>query len=524
MGIFINLNIANTIKAEEWERAYEKSLLLVERMPLMDKVMKECYGTQLICATKTVEEEHVGGLGWHTIGDSVSLKTAEDYFLPRDIFKSKKTDTSEEEYVDPYMSILPAYGKFSFEDKRCNKIIDLWGNKTQAEPYHFYLLAIACMLEQELPGKVAVYGDITRGQYKKAARIASDLLGEEIELPDRCDLQKLYQRVKKMPLQEEEVINAFLTLHLGKQEEEFGEFIRKNFSSKELQAFWKNVFEHSDCATYGFSNWLKKYLLWGFSVADLKKYVQFHDEEGNSMAEKFVKAVLDTEVFLEEKDCEDVLEIDQEEEGSYSIYTLLAQFVFAGAKNHRVNRYIPLEDLMSELEECVGDICDVSRIVAEYMEKRESQKDKDNPTDILNTYMHDMVDQKMTSMEKYDITDTEYLVAFEKGDTIDEALNKEALDTFAIYRSVLEDESYKELLQKDSSEVIRFLIEYNRYFLLMDESWEKIFHDIEENITALERYYPMVRMKPSTDDQVQLIRAFVLNDEFYQYCMEQLDI
>ena len=76
---------------------------------------------------------------------------------------------------------------------------------------------------------------------------------------------------------------------------------------------------------------------------------------------------LDTEVFLEEKDCEDILEIDREEEGSYSIYTLLAHFAFAGAKNHRVNRYVPLEVLLAELEKCVGGLCDVSQIVTEYM-------------------------------------------------------------------------------------------------------------------------------------------------------------
>ena len=523
MGIFIHLNISNTIKAEEWERAYEKSLELVKRMPFMEKKEKECYGAKLICATKTVEKERYGRLGWHTIGDSISLKWAENYFLPRNILERKEPDASGKEYIDPYMSILPAYSDFSFEDERCDKVIELWGNKTQAEPYHFYLLAVACMLEQELPGKVAIYGDITRGQCKRAAQIASDLLGEEIELPDRCDLQRLYRRVREMPLQEGEVVNSFLALHLGKQEEEFGEFIRKNFSSEELQAYWESVFEYSNIATYGFSDRLKKYLLWGFSVADLNKYVQFHDEEGNSLEEKFVKAVLDTEVFLEEKDCEDVLEIDQEKEGSYSIYTLLAQFMFAGAKNHRVNRYIPLEDLIKELTECVGDDCDISRIVAEYMEERERNNTEDNPTDMLNTHIHKMCDKEMTSREKYDITDAEQLMWFENGKTIDESLNKWILGSFAFYRTTLEEENYKKLLQEGSSKAIRFLIEQNRSLLFMEESWEEIFHEIEENITTLERYYPMVRMELSTDDQLQLIQAFVLNDEFYEYCMKQLD-
>lgn len=129
-------------------------------MPFIEKNVREYYGANLVCTIKTVEKDWYGKYGWRTIGDS----------------------------------------DFDFEDERCDRVICLWGNKTQAEPYHFYLLAVACMLEHELPGKVAIYGDITRGQCKKAVEIASDLLGEQIELPDRCDLQRLHDRVKKMPL------------------------------------------------------------------------------------------------------------------------------------------------------------------------------------------------------------------------------------------------------------------------------------------------------------------------------------
>ena len=106
--------------------------------------------------TKTIEKEWFGEIGWHTIGDSISMKTAEDYFLPKDILHSDKQSIDTAPYVDPYMSILPAYTTFDFEDERCNRVVHLWGGKTQAEPYHFYLLAVAYMLEYELPGKVAI--------------------------------------------------------------------------------------------------------------------------------------------------------------------------------------------------------------------------------------------------------------------------------------------------------------------------------------------------------------------------------
>lgn len=523
MGIYIYLNISTAIKAKEWELAYEKSLILVKQLPFMEKIKKEYYGANLICGTKTEEKEYYGRLGWLTVGDSYSMNTAEEYFLPKNILERINTDLSKEKYVDSYMSILPAYSNFSFEDQRCNRVIGLWGNKTQAEPYHFYLLAVACMLEHELPGKVAVYGDITRGQYKKAAQIASTILKEEIKLPDRCDMQKLFQRVKKMPLQDKEMVNAFSTLYLGNQDKEFGAFIRNNFSEKELQFFWEDIFNYSKIGTYGFSDWLKKYLLWGFSISNIKNYISFQLEEGSNQASKFVEAVLDTEIFLNEKDCEDVLEIDKEEEGSYSVSTLMAQFLFAGAKNHRVDRYIPLEELITELVECVNGSCDVSQIIANYMEEREKKNDEISSTDLLNTYMHGMRKKLMTSRKEYDITDPEQLMLFKNGNTIDETLNKSLLNSFAVYRKALEETYYEELLHKDFPEAIRFLIEQNRYILLMEESWKKIFHDIEENIATLERYYPMIRMKITKNEQHQIIQALVLNDEFYQYCIEQLD-
>lgn len=522
MGIYIHLNISDTITADEWKRAYQKSVVLMEKMPFIEKTVKECYGTKLVCATKTVEKERYGRMGWHTIGDSISMKTAENYFLPQNITSSEKTDAYMKPYMDPYMSILPAYcSSISFEDERCNRVIGLWGNKTQAEPYHFYLLAVACMLEHELPGKVAIYGDITKGQCKKAVEIVSDMLREKIELPDRCDLQRLYNRVKNMPLQKSEIVDAFAKLYLGNQDEEFGVFVQKHFSDEEFKFFWRRVFGNSKVGTYGFSEWLKDYLLWGFQIVDLKEYVQFDDEEGNSLAEEFVSAVLDTEVFLEEKDCEDVLEIDKEAEGSYSVNTLLAHFVFAGAKNHRVNRYIPLEELVVALSECVGDCCDVSQIVTEYMAKRAKQDAKSNLTDLLINFVHSWRDKIMSSREEYDISEAEDLMLFENGDTIEISLNERLLDFFAFYRETLDEDRYRELQRKGSFAAIRYLVEQNRYFLFMEESWQKIFNDIQKNIATLERYYPMVRVKPSEDGDIQIVRALVLNDGLYQYCMER---
>ena len=57
-----------------------KSAKLMEKMPFIEKMVKEYHGVSLVCTTKMVEKERYGKLGWHTIGGSVSMKTAEDFF------------------------------------------------------------------------------------------------------------------------------------------------------------------------------------------------------------------------------------------------------------------------------------------------------------------------------------------------------------------------------------------------------------------------------------------------------------
>lgn len=414
MGIFIHLNISDTVTRDEWEKAYQKSVCLMEKMPFAEQKVKMYHGSRLVCLTRTTEKEWYGKIGWHTIGDSVSLKTAEDYFLPKDIVHSDKKSIDMEPYVDPYMRILPVYSLLDFEDKRCNRVVCLWGNKTQAEPYHFYLLAIACMLEYELPGKVAIYGDITKGQCRKAVKIASELSDEQIELPDRCDLHRLYDRVKKMPLHKDEIVDAFIILYMGDQDKDFGAFVREKFSDEEIETYWRKTFGQSRVGTYDFLDCLKKYLLWGFQIADLKKYVQLEDGEDKDLAEKFVIEVMNTEVFLENKNCEDKLETDHEAEEGYGIYTLLARFAFAGVKNHRADRYIPLKELIAELKVCVDGRCDVDKIVSDYMEKRGQKGEDENPSDILSNYMNDEGNKIISEQKEWDITDAEELLSYKK--------------------------------------------------------------------------------------------------------------
>lgn len=513
MGVYIYLSISDSITKEEWNRIYSRSLKMAQYFPLLDKAKKDYYGETLICGVEVQEREWLGRVGWHTVGDTIYMRTAEDYFLPKELSQYSINDE-----VDAYMSVLPAYCSLFKENKSCQNVYHLWGEKTQGEPYHIFLLAIGCMMENELPGKVAVYGDITKGQCIRAAKYASEALKEEIKPPIRCDLKELYKRVRAMPLTEEDVCIAFYTLYFGNKDKEFGLFFRRNFTVVEQEYFWKYYLCDSKIGTFGFENWIQKYIEWGMPINKLKKFINFNIEQP-SCYEEFIKSIMQTNIYIREKDCRNLLETDLESEEAYGVATQFAQFALAGARNYRVDRYIPLDILIKEITEVVGEHCNVQQIVTEYT-KADQQKES-SIADEWNEFIEEKIEKKAEDSEKYDISDINDLPLYEKGDKIIPDMEQAIIKWFSFYRGIVKEETYLELMNQTGEDRCRFLISQNISILLKENDWKKIFKDILENEKSFERYYPMVRVRVSSSEQVALIRAYVTNDEFYQYIMQK---
>ena len=110
-------------------------------------------------------------------------------------------------------------------------------------------------------------------------------------------------------------------------------------------------------------------MLWGFEIDKLCKYINFTDDEGNEHYEDFVKRIMDAKLHLKDKNCADPLKIDQEEAQPYSIWTLMAQFGFAGARNKKVDRYIPIEDIRTApvLHDRVCDKTQMKEVVCDIL-------------------------------------------------------------------------------------------------------------------------------------------------------------
>lgn len=280
MGIHIHLAISKSVTKKEWEAVYEETLELIRHFPLTERRKVNIHGVNTICLVKTEEHAFPSELecykeqvGWATDGDSETLKTAEEYFLPRDLVMDNAV---EEEVRDALLGACPAYLRYDWKDERFSHVYDKWGNKTQGEPYHIYLLAVACLIEARLGKKAFIYGDITRGQCKKAVEVANKFLENKIDLPDRCSTDRLMRRISDLDFPEKEKLDIFEAFYLGTKDAAFGEFIRQNFTEESLNDYWKCEFENSRVGTVGFNERVSEYLLWGFEIDKLCEYVKWH--------------------------------------------------------------------------------------------------------------------------------------------------------------------------------------------------------------------------------------------------------
>lgn len=542
MGIFIYIDISKSVTQKEWKAVYNETLKLIEKLPLAERRKVDVHGVDTLCLVHTEErqfppawEQEEGRIGWAADGDLETLKTAEEYFLLRDFIDDTMLD---ENAGDAILGACPAYLDYAWDDPRFQHTYSIWGDKTQGEPYHLYLLAIACLIEARLGTKAFIYGDITRGQCKRAVEIANKFLENKIDMPDRCNVERLIKRINALSFSEVEKVELFNCFYLGnKDDASFGETLTCNYSEKSLNDYWEKRFKNSKIGTIGFDDKISEYLLWGFEIDKLCKYINFTDDNGNVHYEDFVKRIMDAKLHLKDKNCADPLKIDQEEENPYSIWTLMAQFGFAGAKNKKVDRYIPIENIRTALRNGLDGKYDVDLFIDAYLceeanqikinlkgkEVTKEQVEKAVKQDVAETFGQ-LMDRKKkefsASYEKYDIKDLDDLMTYEAGDSIHPGLAKALGGSRKLLDEILSETEFQVLSGKSVNEKYRWIIDQNRYILIKKEDWEEIYRNLDEDPASFARYYSLMRVDSGKNKIYKITTALMINDALYQYTKE----
>lgn len=520
MGIFIYLKLSPRVTKKEWSAVYEETLKLVEAFPLARMVRREFYGVSTFCAVKTEEcMDSYGRTGWWADGDMETLGTAERYFVPKHL--GIDTDTNEPQ-DDALLGLAASCTDIiEWENPRCKNLRELFGDKTQGEYYHRLLLAVGCFIVDRLGKKASIFGDITKGQCAASVDMANKVLDKPIQVPPQCDMQRFFDRIKGMSLSPLDEVVFFTECILANKDEKLGHFMQKYFSMEQLKLYWMEQMKErieEKCSLKGI---LKEYVTMDFPICDWCRYVK---ELNNGEADYFENAItdlLDLKLHKEEKYLEDWNATDQDHPGLYGIGTLFGKAIFGGLRNYHVNKYIPVEELQAILREVFSDQCKVEEIVEKYLaEERKAEEEGTDEEDaglLFNRMMDEMYAVRCDNKGEFDITDMENLECFEAGDTLEPRLEKAVKESFQFYTKAAEEDKFKELVQGEHSDRCRFLVESNKRLLLRESDWIHIFEEIEKDKSSYKRYYPMVRVVAEGDLQ-NMVRAFVLNDEFYAFC------
>ena len=213
MGIFLDMRISKSVTQVEWESVYEETLEMIEKIPFAERRLVNIHGIEKCCLVPTEEREfpplYNNGkdeTGWSTIGDYLSLRTAEEFYLPKYLVNENEINPDA---GDPIICSSPSVQKQTKFKEILKKSYNLWGEKTQYEPYHWYLLAVACLIADRLGNKAFIEGDISFEQCELAIKIANEALEESISLPDQCDPERLSRRIEKLPLSLEDKEDLF---------------------------------------------------------------------------------------------------------------------------------------------------------------------------------------------------------------------------------------------------------------------------------------------------------------------------
>ena len=165
------------------------------------------------------------------------------------------------------MYIYAQRGSINFENPYVKNVQCFWGSKTQGEPYHEALLAIGCLLDDRLKGQVVCGSDITYGQCEHAIKKANKILKKKIGMPLRCRMEDLYKRVRQLPIESNQILEAFSVTYLGAKDKRYYKFVADHFSDEEQYLFIKTKMNSQYLGTIGFADCIQEILSYDMPIA-----------------------------------------------------------------------------------------------------------------------------------------------------------------------------------------------------------------------------------------------------------------
>lgn len=526
MGIMIFLDIMpHHIQEAEWEKVYEETLDLINAFPFLDNVFDDVsYDCNWKYTERTREREirfANDQIGWHTFGDEESMKTAESFFLVRDLNYYRKKSSRNGNCDDILFSKIDNYPGINEHLDYFNvNEVTVFDSKTQGEPFHIPMLAIACLIESRFPKYAIVSGDIPIGQMKHAIDWANSILKHPISLTERADNEKLLERVNAEVKDDAAALEAFMSLQMQDHSFELGTLIRREFRPETIQAYYISHFRDYKVGTLGFSTQLSNYISLGFHIADACKICVLIPNGCNYDAEQFAKAVLSLGWEINFKNTNDQLSSRINSPSSSqpeTVYSLFGKMMFqmAGIQEPAKSN-LSYEEVAAILREHLEELCDIDSLLDNKITKEIEEADSDTLFEKLLKELEDEKKAQQTEMAKYTITDIDDLIVWKVGHTIHPALEKSIAKVNNFVEQMLEDDekSFTAFQEKSKKDKMRTLIQYNKYFYIHKKAWDGLSENIHDPLFT-NKIFGIMRIDASGLNMNKLCKALVNNRELF---------
>ena len=539
MGISIVTEIDPAgIRDLEWEAVYEQTLELIHAFEFMDEYNeKGKYGsgsTMVLDRSRERElPDYNGEIGWRTFGDLKTMGQAEEFILFRDMeFNKIKSDSKKGNAVDRDIYLTRVVDSELFEairDRIPKRTFDLFNAKTQGQHYHNYILAVALLIESRFPESVIIYGDVTRGQMKAAVKWANSVLEKPIQLPDKTDDERLFNRINKQFEDEFIVMSVFSELTMSDKNSEYGQFLRNHFNEETLRHYFTRDFKSFTINTLGLIGATSRYLNMGFSLKSLcQTCVNDQDGPGYDTRE-FIKFILNQKFHLKEpteisslRQYFELSTFNSESESPDTVESLFAKTLFKlQGLNTENSLYIPLDKIKKTFL-AVFDQQDVEKVFEEVKPEDDAY---DYPEEVISKASN-LLERRDTSSEIYDF-DT--LVQWQPGVTIAEPIRK-VLTTIRQSAGSMDEllpKSYIAKLKKTMS-VAGYEQDAPLFFIFKDRfnikksAWDYFLkhatdHRVNQGVIALIMLEAIKEKIDSSLNAKELIFPLINNPELFEY-------
>lgn len=506
MGLFIYTEIRpKHINQEEWNEVFNETKTLLNaykfariNFDIYDGVKRHFLDGNCI---EKAEDDYEK---WKVSGDLESMRTAESFSL-----SNRLTDYSSKEYSD-YDDILMTE-LFSKHDD----VKSIFYSKTQGEPYHKYVLAIACLLESRFPKDIMVSGDITKEQAIDAVNWANEYLKEEITIPVRTDYKRLYDRLESV-VDRHDLLDSVVKLKIDDDEDELLELVKEKFSKEELEAhLLKNLKSYKNICQVGAQKIITSAFKMGYTLEDIINLLFIMNKDNKYEAEDFIKCIAKSDIFLNDDEKKILDFITPKKNNAGSINQMMFNMMLTMKLPMRnTNYHIDINDAVYILKNKFPNVENIDELVTEgYVAAKEILSSLDDSISKA---------KEEYELETADISVPENMIYYENEDTFAEHIS---MQVDSIIKFLVENDMVNEVEERLSGnhkkeDYLKKLYSItSRKYAPLKERYDYIDNNMElEDIKKMIAFYLI-----EGGEYVSAVqKAILYNRQFCEYMLNKL--